>query len=176
MLHVLGYFALVCQVAVHTLMGEYETALGIMYPLHPFKRKGLLTGRITMANITFFYYAAFCYLSLGRYIDAAKLYNYILAYVARYDCGCVDVCVVVCVHVCVVVCVHVQHTWLSPRASPPHQKSLMRCGLLAHLLSPFLSHPSPLLLNCGRVPLPLISSSHPLSFLPSHPLSFPSQV
>lgn len=84
-LHVLGYFALVGQVTVHTLLGDYETALRVMHPLHPFKRKGMLTSRITMANITFFYYAGFCYLSLGRYIDAAKLYNYILAFVARYD-------------------------------------------------------------------------------------------
>lgn len=84
-LHVLGYFALVGQVTVHTLLGDYEAALRVMHPLHPFKRKGMLTSRITMANITFFYYSAFCYLSLGRYIDAAKLYNYILAFVARCD-------------------------------------------------------------------------------------------
>ena len=78
-----GYFALVGQVTVHTLLGDYDTALRVMAPLHPFKRKGMLTSRITMANITFFYYTGFCYLSMGRYIDAAKLYNYILAFIAR---------------------------------------------------------------------------------------------
>lgn len=82
-LTVLGYFALVGLAAMHTLLGQYKEALKAIAPLNPFERKGLLTAKVTMANITYFYYTAFAYLMMGRYIDAARLYNYILGYIVR---------------------------------------------------------------------------------------------
>ena len=35
------------------------------------------------ANITLYYHGAFCYLMMRRYLDAARAFNTILAYIAR---------------------------------------------------------------------------------------------
>ncbi|KAL4425846.1 hypothetical protein ABPG75_009862 [Micractinium tetrahymenae] len=79
----LGYFSLVGLLRVHSILGDYSTAIQSMAPLHPFLRKSLFTTKIPMANITMFYYTGFAYLMMQRYLDAAKCFNFILTYISK---------------------------------------------------------------------------------------------
>jgi translation initiation factor 3 subunit L len=45
----------------------------------------LFTPRIAGCHISLFYYGGFCYLMSRRYLDAARAFNTVLAYVQR--CG-----------------------------------------------------------------------------------------
>ncbi|KAL4859842.1 Eukaryotic translation initiation factor 3 subunit L [Chlorella vulgaris] len=79
----LGYFSLVGLLRVHSILGDYTTAMKSMAPLHPFLRKSLFTTKIPMSNITFFYYCGVAYTMMERYLDAAKCFNFILTYISK---------------------------------------------------------------------------------------------
>lgn len=82
-LKMLGYFSLVALLRVHTLIGDYHSALKAVYPINVFDRNYLFTPKIVGANITLFYYAGFSYLMMRRYVDAAKCFNTVLVYINR---------------------------------------------------------------------------------------------
>ena len=44
----------------------------------------LFTPRIAGCHISLFYYGGFCYLMSRRYLDAARTFNTVLAYIQRY--------------------------------------------------------------------------------------------
>ncbi|PRW58820.1 eukaryotic translation initiation factor 3 subunit L-like [Chlorella sorokiniana] len=79
----LGYFALVGLLRVHSVLGDYATAIKSMAPLHPFLRKSLFTTKIPMACITMFYYTGFAYVMMQRWLDAGKCFNFILTYISK---------------------------------------------------------------------------------------------
>lgn len=56
-----------------------------MAPLNLFEARDLLTPAIASCNISLFYYGGFCYLMQRRYLDAARAFNHILAFIHR--CG-----------------------------------------------------------------------------------------
>ncbi|KAK9832045.1 hypothetical protein WJX81_001814 [Elliptochloris bilobata] len=82
-LRMVGYFALVGLLRVHTLVGDYGGALEALAPIHPFQRAHLFTPKIAGCNIALYYYSGFCYLQLRRYMDAARAFNSVLTYIAR---------------------------------------------------------------------------------------------
>mmetsp|Transcript_19202 Transcript_19202/g.53747 ORF Transcript_19202/g.53747 Transcript_19202/m.53747 type:complete len:518 (-) Transcript_19202:405-1958(-) len=83
-LRMLGYFSLVSLLRVHTLVGDYYSALKAVYPINLNEPHiNLYTPKIMGANISLFYYAGFCYMMMRRYIDAARCFNTILAYINR---------------------------------------------------------------------------------------------
>ena len=44
----------------------------------------LFTPRIAGCHISLFYYGGFCYIMSRRYLDAARAFNTVLAYIQRY--------------------------------------------------------------------------------------------
>jgi len=53
-------------------------------PLNLFEVQDLLTPAIVGCNISVYYYGGFCYLMQRRYLDAARAFNTILAFIHRY--------------------------------------------------------------------------------------------
>jgi len=82
-LKMLGYFALVGLLKVHSLIGDYDSALKALYPIVLQNRSTLYATKIPGCNITAHYYTAFAYIMLQRYNDSAKILNSVLTYVVR---------------------------------------------------------------------------------------------
>lgn len=81
-LRMLGYFSLAGLLRVHAVLGDYPAALAAIRPLNPFQRKSMFATKMAMCSITLFYYCGFSYLMLGRYLDAARCFNFVLSYIA----------------------------------------------------------------------------------------------
>ena len=62
----LGYYSLVGLLRVHTLVGDYYSALKAVSPINFNERTNLFAPKIAGCNIALFYYAGFCYLMLRR--------------------------------------------------------------------------------------------------------------
>lgn len=62
----LGYFSLVGLLRVHTLIGDYHTALKALYPINMNSATNLYTPKIAGCNITLFYYGGFAYFMMRR--------------------------------------------------------------------------------------------------------------
>lgn len=82
-LKMLGYYSMIGQLRCLTIIGEYEAALRALEPINIFDRKTLLAAKLTTCHITLFYYAGFCYLMLGRHVDAARCFNTIIGFISR---------------------------------------------------------------------------------------------
>lgn len=82
-LKMLGYFSLIGQLRVHSLIGDYHTGLQCLYPLNIFDKTHLYTPIISSCHITLFYYSSFAYIMLQRYTDAGRCLNTILSYIHR---------------------------------------------------------------------------------------------
>ncbi|GFH09297.1 eukaryotic translation initiation factor 3 subunit L, partial [Haematococcus lacustris] len=83
-LRMLGYFSLIGLLRVHTLIGDYHTALKVVYPINfNDPRAYLFTPKIVGAHISLMYHAGFCYMVMRRYLDASRVLNAVLAYVSR---------------------------------------------------------------------------------------------
>eukprot|EP00873_Tetraselmis_striata_P026748 jgi/Tetstr1/447012/TSEL_034470.t1 len=82
-LRMLGYFSLVGLQRVHSLIGDYDSALKALYPIVLQNRSMLYSTKIPGCNITAHYYSAFAYIMLKRYNDASKILNSVLSYVVR---------------------------------------------------------------------------------------------
>ena len=65
-LRMLGYYSLVGLLRVHTLVGDYYSALKAVSPINFNERTNLFAPKIAGCNIALFYYAGFCYLMLRR--------------------------------------------------------------------------------------------------------------
>ncbi len=69
---------------VHTLIGDYDSALKAASPLgFNDKATPLFAPKIAGCNIALFYYVGFCYLMMRRYLDAARSLNSVLMYINR---------------------------------------------------------------------------------------------
>jgi translation initiation factor 3 subunit L len=83
MFKMLGYFSLVALVRVHSLLGDYHSALQALGPID-ISRKGMFA-RVPACHITLFYYVAFAYLMTRRYVDAIRTFSNILLYISRTE-------------------------------------------------------------------------------------------
>ncbi|QDZ24824.1 subunit L of translation initiation factor 3 [Chloropicon primus] len=81
-LKVLGYFARVGLLRVHCILGDYCGGLQAMEPLDLHNKTGLYT-KVTLCHISASYYTGFCYLMMRRYLDAIKVFNQGLVFIAR---------------------------------------------------------------------------------------------
>lgn len=63
-----------------------------MAPLNLFETRDLLTPAIASCNISLYYYGGFCYLMQRRYLDAARAFNSILAFIHRCVSGACITC------------------------------------------------------------------------------------
>lgn len=77
----LGYFALVGQLRVHVLLGDYRLALRCAAPIDIHKQ-GLFT-RVTACHIAVCYYLGWAYLMSRRYVDATRTLCAVLLYLQR---------------------------------------------------------------------------------------------
>mmetsp|Transcript_32450 Transcript_32450/g.39280 ORF Transcript_32450/g.39280 Transcript_32450/m.39280 type:complete len:525 (-) Transcript_32450:495-2069(-) len=80
-LRLLGYYSMVGLLRVHTLIGDYHSALKAIDPID-LDKPGMFT-KTSGCYITTLYYVGFSYLQLRRYTDAIKSFNYILCYINR---------------------------------------------------------------------------------------------
>ena len=80
----LGYFALVGQLRVHCMMGDYYTALRAIDSIKMMSGNDqeLFCSTVTPCHITLYYYTGFCYLMLRRYADATLAFSNILVFLA----------------------------------------------------------------------------------------------
>lgn len=67
-LRMLGYFSLVGLLRVHSLVGDYHSALKAAYPINFNERTHLFAPKIAGCNIALYYYAGFCYMMLRRWV------------------------------------------------------------------------------------------------------------
>jgi translation initiation factor 3 subunit L len=79
----LGYFSLIGLLRIHSILGDPVTGLNALAPLNPHERKGLFATKIALSCINMYYYAAYAYLSLHRYLDAARCMNFVLNYISK---------------------------------------------------------------------------------------------
>ncbi|WZN66006.1 subunit L of translation initiation factor 3 [Chloropicon roscoffensis] len=81
-LKVLGYFARIGLLRVHCILGDYHGGLQAMEPLDLHNKQGLYT-KVTLCHISTSYYTGFCYLMMRRYLDAIRVFNSGLSFIAR---------------------------------------------------------------------------------------------
>lgn len=79
----LGYFSLIGLLRAHTILGNPAAGMSALVPLNPHERKGLFATKIALSCITLYYYSGYAYLSMHRYLDAAKCINFVLTYIAK---------------------------------------------------------------------------------------------
>ena len=79
----LGYFAQVGLARVHSLLGDYHTALAKVDSLDLSHPKGQLYTIIPECHVNVFYYVGFAQLMCRRHKDAMRTFNGILLYVSR---------------------------------------------------------------------------------------------
>lgn len=72
-LKTLGYFSMIGQLRVHSLLSDYYGALRTMQPID--LSVNTLYTRVVSCHITLMYYTAFCYLMQKRYVDSIKACN-----------------------------------------------------------------------------------------------------
>eukprot|EP01025_Chloroclados_australasicus_P016931 TRINITY_DN18638_c0_g1_i1.p1 TRINITY_DN18638_c0_g1~~TRINITY_DN18638_c0_g1_i1.p1 ORF type:complete len:524 (-),score=73.93 TRINITY_DN18638_c0_g1_i1:235-1806(-) len=82
-LRMLGYFALIGLLRVHTLLGDFESALKAVSPINFHVRHNLYVTKIAHCNIALHYYAGYCYFSMRAHIEAARAFNTILQFISR---------------------------------------------------------------------------------------------
>jgi len=76
-----GYFALIGLLRVHTLMGDYHSALKALAPI-PLVKRGLHT-KVIACYVTLHYYTGFVYMMTRRFPEAIRTFSNILIYVSR---------------------------------------------------------------------------------------------
>jgi len=77
----LGYFSLVGQLRVQTLLGDYNLALQSISSI-TLNKKGLYT-KVIACYITLYYYTGFVYMMMRRFVDAIRTFAHILQYISR---------------------------------------------------------------------------------------------
>jgi len=77
----LGYFSLVGLLRLHSLLGDYHTALRSFENVE-LNKKGLYS-RVPKCQITIFYYVGFAYMMMRRYQDSVRMFAGILTYILR---------------------------------------------------------------------------------------------
>lgn len=67
---------------MHCILGDYYGGLQAMEPMDLQNKGGLYT-KVTLCHISASYYTGFCYLMMRRYLDAIKVFNQGLSFIAR---------------------------------------------------------------------------------------------
>ena len=78
----LGYYSLIGLLRVHTLLGDYHTAIKCIDSID-FTKRVQLFSKVVACHITLFYYTGFVFMMLRRYADAVKFFTQLLTYINR---------------------------------------------------------------------------------------------
>eukprot|EP00274_Cyanoptyche_gloeocystis_P001322 CAMPEP_0196652576 /NCGR_PEP_ID=MMETSP1086-20130531/1918_1 /TAXON_ID=77921 /ORGANISM="Cyanoptyche gloeocystis , Strain SAG4.97" /LENGTH=541 /DNA_ID=CAMNT_0041983205 /DNA_START=13 /DNA_END=1638 /DNA_ORIENTATION=- len=81
MYRMLGYFSLIGLLRIHCLLGDYHLALKSVEHID-LKNKALQTS-VAACHVTFYYYLAFAYLMMRRYVDCVRNLQHVILYVGR---------------------------------------------------------------------------------------------
>eukprot|EP00741_Cyanophora_paradoxa_P024419 tig00022075_g23578.t1 len=79
----LGYFAMIGQLRVHCLLGDYHLALKSVASLDLSNKNATLFTSVTACQVTTYYYVGFAYLMMRRYVDCIKSIQHVLLYITR---------------------------------------------------------------------------------------------
>jgi translation initiation factor 3 subunit L len=77
-----GYFALMQLLRVHSLLGDYRLAMETIETID-FKAEVPLFYRIPACHVTIYYYMGFAYLMMRRYVDAIRTFSDILVFLSK---------------------------------------------------------------------------------------------
>ncbi|XP_003748325.1 eukaryotic translation initiation factor 3 subunit L [Galendromus occidentalis] len=76
----LGYFALIALLRLHSQLGDYYQAIKVLQHLE-LNRKGL--SRVPSCQVSTYYYVGFAYMMMRRYEDAIRTFVNVLVYIMR---------------------------------------------------------------------------------------------
>jgi translation initiation factor 3 subunit L len=81
----LGYFALVAQLRLQAMLGDYHSALRAIDRVRMMSRNDeeLFCSSVTSNHVSLYYYAGFSYMMLRRYADATQCFSSILLFLSR---------------------------------------------------------------------------------------------
>ncbi|UKJ90240.2 hypothetical protein MACJ_001171 [Theileria orientalis] len=77
----LGYFASICLLRLHVLLGDYYTSL--MMASNVESTSKTLYWKIPACNVTYVYYLSFSFMMLRRYNDAIKVLSQLLVFLSK---------------------------------------------------------------------------------------------
>jgi translation initiation factor 3 subunit L len=78
----LGYYSMIGLLRVHTLLGDYYTALKSIDCID-FTKRVQLFSKVVACHITLYYYTGFVFMMMRRYSDAIKFFTQLLTYINR---------------------------------------------------------------------------------------------
>merc|ERR1740138_435570 len=78
----IGYFALMQLLRLHSLLGDYQLAMQTIERID-FHAEVPLFYQIPACHVTLYYYMGFAYLMLRRYVDAIRSFSDILAFLSK---------------------------------------------------------------------------------------------
>lgn len=81
----LGYFALIGLLRLHSLLGDYYQAIKVLenIDIHRQPLESTSIPRVLACQMTTFYYVGFAYMMMRRYADAIRTFSRILSYLQR---------------------------------------------------------------------------------------------
>ncbi|CAK9060908.1 unnamed protein product [Durusdinium trenchii] len=78
----IGYFALMQLLRMHSLLGDYRLAMETIESID-FRAEVPLFYRIPACHVTVFYYLGFAYMMMRRYVDASRTFSDILVFLSK---------------------------------------------------------------------------------------------
>eukprot|EP00439_Symbiodinium_sp_Y106_P067513 s2602_g11.t1 len=78
----IGYFALMQLLRMHSLLGDYRLAMDTIENID-FRAEVPLFYRIPACHVTVFYYMGFAYMMMRRYVDASRTFQDILVFLSK---------------------------------------------------------------------------------------------
>ncbi|CAE7855228.1 unnamed protein product, partial [Symbiodinium microadriaticum] len=78
----IGYFALMQLLRMHSLLGDYRLAMETIENID-FRAEVPLFYRIPACHVTVFYYMGFAYMMMRRYVDASRTFQDILVFLSK---------------------------------------------------------------------------------------------
>lgn len=78
----IGYFALMQLLRMHSLLGDYRLAMETIESID-FRAEVPLFYRIPACHVTVFYYLGFAYMMMRRYVDASRTFQDILVFLSK---------------------------------------------------------------------------------------------
>jgi len=81
-IRMLGYYAMIGLLRVHTLLGDYHGALRAIDSID-FTKRVQLYSKVVACHITLYYYSGFVFMMMRRYVDAIKFFTQLLTYINR---------------------------------------------------------------------------------------------
>lgn len=78
----IGYYSMIGLLRVHTLLGDYHTAIKCIDSID-FTKRVQLFSKVVSCHIALFYYTGFVFMMLRRYADAIKFFTQLMTYINR---------------------------------------------------------------------------------------------